>query len=142
MTTLHLNQFIDHDEGMILASLLKEAEEDYKIIIPRRAIRDYDIYSNYSYAAYAGHLLAEQFDDFSCFVPNTQSKEEFFFLVGCEETAVLANILHRIVLGYYPSDDDEYDRGFYEEADRFVFEAHEPSYDCQVMGLVNIALIG
>lgn len=143
MTKINISKFSNYDSKAMYEFLFLKRETVFEIIIPRNAITvetdNYDIFSEYLSAAYAGQRLSEIADSFAYYVPFVNSKNHFLFEVTITEKGKMAEILYLIIKTIYGAADSESFLSFHSLAADFLTNAFNDKIECYTWGLLYIA---
>jgi len=110
-------------------------------MIPRETIKNdnYDVFTEFLSAAYAGQRLSEIADSFAYFVPNVNSKQPFLFEVAIGDMSKMTEILYLIIKTINGTNSNESFLSFHSLAADFLSNAINDKIDCYTWGLLYIA---
>ena len=143
MTKININKFSDYDSKTLYEFLFQKRETVFEITIPRQVVTgetdNYDVFTEFLSAAYAGQRLSEIADSFAYYVPCVNSQRPFLFEVTITEMGKMAEILYLIIKTINGTTGSESFLSFHSLAADFLTNAVNDKLECYTWGLLYIA---
>jgi len=143
MIKININEFGSYDSKALYEFLFLKKESVFEITIPRKAITtetdNYDVFTEFLFAAYAGQRLSEIADSFAYYVPCVNSKQPFLFEVTITEMGKMAEILYLVIRTINGVAGSESFLSFHSLAADFFTSAINDKIECYTWGLLYIA---
>ena len=141
MTKFNIRKFSSYDSKTLYEFLFLQKEKAFEITIPREAIKNdnYDVFTEFLSAAYAGQRLSEIADSFAYYVPCVNSKQPFLFQATITERGKMAEILYLLISIFNGPAGSESFLAFHSLAADFLTNATNNKIECYTWGLLYIA---
>jgi len=140
MTKININKFNNYDSKDIYEFLFLQRETIFQITIPREIGNDdYDTFTEYLSAAYAGQRLSEIADSFAYYVPCVNSNRPFLFDVTISEMGKMAEILYLVIQTINGATGSKTFLSFHSLAADFLTNVLSDKIECNTWGLLSIA---
>ena len=141
MTKININKFSSYDSKALYEFLFLQKEKVFEITIPRETIKNdnYDVFTEFLSAAYAGQRLSEIADSFAYYVPNVNSKLPFLFEITITDIGRMSEVLYLIIKTMNGSTGSESFLSFHSLAADFLTNATNDKIECYTWGLLYIA---
>lgn len=143
MTKININDLKNYDSKTLYEFLFLKRETVFEITIPRKTITvetdNYDVFTEFLSAAFAGQRLCEIADSFAYYVPCVNSKQPFLFEVTINEMGKMAEIFYLIISIVNGPTGGESFLSFHSLAADFLTNAINDKIECYTWGLLYIA---
>ena len=145
MTQIHIKEFTTYDKDTTLEFLRLQADTEFEIILPRKAIFNKDpqwyLSIDFRDAAYIGYLLSQVVDSFGYYVPCPYKDEPFQFRVVIRDMEKFAEQFHFIARGISNLPDHQETVLTFQIASlKFYENANYKDLNSKVYGLTDIAV--